>query len=414
MERNCAVPDRRPSLLGESAPALPKPSCGKEIPANFRLFLFAFPHAFDYAERASNSRGFERPGRIMLEWRQLVHLSDAELACLDVAEVNLACAQGLPGTENLNIALCLETLHQWAKYVRQYTKRVARQFERNRQDYENSWAYFRVLAMATALYQDLGLRYNEERMANLDAKDFFKNAQDVFIHGALSGQGGTCTSLPVVYAAVGRRLGYPLRLVTSHAHLFARWDEPGGERFNIEASRGLNTFPDEYYLNWPRKVRPEWVQIGWHLKSRTPREELSFFLNTRAECWSDNGRFREAAESMAWAHAVAPHIRMARNGLILTLDRWYRKLKEMWPVHFPPVTMNFPPPRFPRLGDNIEHNMIYLEAMDFLLGDRVYNRQWWEPMRRSPEYRPPTLPTRITVQYPPNPDEAPMRLLFNY
>lgn len=350
----------------------------------------------------------------MLDWRQLVHLSDAELACLDIAEVNLACAQGLPGTENLNIPLCLETLHQWAKHVRQYTKRVSRQFEHNRQDYENSWAYFRILALATTLYKDLGLRYNEERMANLDADDFFKNAQDIFIHGALLGSGGTCTSMPVVYVALGRRLGYPLRLVTTHAHLFARWDEPGGECFNIECtSRGLHTYPDEPYLNWPRKVEPRWVQEGCYLKSKTPREELSLHLETRACCWRHNGCFREAAQAFAWEYAVSPHIRIFQNGLIVTLDQWYRKLKENWPPLFPLIYLDPPAPRFPNLDGSIEHDMIYLEAVDFLLSHRVHKREWWEPMRQRPGYRPPTLPSRITVQYPADPDRAPIRFILS-
>jgi hypothetical protein len=54
----------------------------------------------------------------------------------------------------------------------------------------------------------------------------------------------------VVYAAVGRRLGYPIRLVRTKLHLFNRWDdETTGERFNIDGSayRGVNSHPDEHY-----------------------------------------------------------------------------------------------------------------------------------------------------------------------
>ncbi len=34
-----------------------------------------------------------------------------------------------------------------------------------------------------------------------------------YIHSVLTGFGGTCASLPVLYVAIGRRLGWPLYLV---------------------------------------------------------------------------------------------------------------------------------------------------------------------------------------------------------
>ena len=84
----------------------------------------------------------------------------------------------------------------------------------------------------------------------------FEDSRNLFIHGVVSGHGGTCTSMPLMYLAVGRRLGYPLRLVLAKAHLFVRWEETGGERFNIEATttRGLNTFSDDYYRKWPLEI----------------------------------------------------------------------------------------------------------------------------------------------------------------
>lgn len=58
---------------------------------------------------------------------------------------------------------------------------------------------------------------------------------------------GTCASLPVLYAAVGRRLECPLKLVTARNHFFVRWDG-AGERLNIKATtEGVTTFEDEYY-----------------------------------------------------------------------------------------------------------------------------------------------------------------------
>ena len=176
----------------------------------------------------------------------------------DLARLNLICAADLPGSEGLDIPAELERLDAWAARVRAETDRDIHNFFKNPAEFEHSEPYYRVLMLVTVLQQDLGVRYNPDRVHEPD----FTNSKDLFIHGLLQaspGQddaeevphdGGTCVSLPVLYVAVGRRLGYPLKLATTKEHVFARWDD-GHERFNIEAtSIGLNTFPDEYYKNW--------------------------------------------------------------------------------------------------------------------------------------------------------------------
>src|SRR5262249_22714889 len=156
----------------------------------------------------------------------------SELAQRDLAEVNLACAEGLPGAEQIDVVGCLRRLDTWAQRVAQETERLLPQFHRKRSSYGNSDGYFRSLVMVTVLQRDLGVRYNREKIPEKVALD----TEDTFIHGAIQGNGGTCASLPVVYAAVGRRLGYPLRLVQARTekwgHFFVRWDEPNGERLN--------------------------------------------------------------------------------------------------------------------------------------------------------------------------------------
>src|SRR6516164_8136330 len=195
----------------------------------------------------------------MLQWRKLVALSDAALSAHDLAAVNLACAVGLSGAEQIDVASCLAMLHHWAEHVHAETERLAGQFESDPAAFENSWAYFRILVLATVLQQDCRVQYDPEL---IERDDFFANAEHLFIHGVLQGKGGTCSSLPPVYVAVGRRLGYPLKLVQTNSHLFARWDDPEtGERFNIECtSRGLNCHSDDYYRGWPFPTKPEEVE----------------------------------------------------------------------------------------------------------------------------------------------------------
>src|SRR5260370_1069847 len=81
---------------------------------------------------------------VMLDWRSLIHLRDAELAQLDIAAVNFACAAGLPGAERIRNDFCLKALDTWATRVKRYTDLAYDQFFRtNPAEYEDSEPLFR-------------------------------------------------------------------------------------------------------------------------------------------------------------------------------------------------------------------------------------------------------------------------------
>jgi len=109
--------------------------------------------------------------------------------------------------------------------------------------------------------------------------------------------------------ALGRRLGYPLKLVKAKGHLFARWESADGrERFNIEAtSRGLNTFPDNYYKQWPYRMSEQDLKSGHYLRSLTAHEEVALFLQTRGHCLRAGGRLVEAKIAYEQARRFAPN-----------------------------------------------------------------------------------------------------------
>jgi hypothetical protein len=233
---------------------------------------------------------------------------------IGIACMSLLCAEGLPSSLNANPEQCLATIQSWAVRVRSETERHHYRFEQNPGEFQNSEGYFWMLMMSVVLAEDFGVHYNaEQRMAPGQARvgdGFFADAQNVFLHGVLGpGRQGTCSSLPVLYVAVGRQLGYPLKLVTTKGHLFVRW-EGGSERFNVEAtSRGLNCFSDDYYRHWPFELSPGEEAAEGYLKSLTPAEELAVFLSIRGMCLKEAGRLPEAATSFAAAVRFAPNCR---------------------------------------------------------------------------------------------------------
>lgn len=319
----------------------------------------------------------------MLRWKELVCLTDADLALHDIAMVNLACAVGLPDARSLDIDSCCRTIRQWSALTARYTAHQSNQFGKNPMNFENSWAYFKILCMITFLQRHLGVRYNPAKIP-VDAR---LDTADTFVHGIIQGAGGTCASIPVLYVSVGRRLGYPLKLVKAKAvratHCFARWDEPGQPSFNIEATnQGLSCFPDQEYRTGAYELTPEHELAGQFLQSMTPRAELAAFLMNRAHCWLDFNNYRNAVESFAWACCLAPRNGFYINTLKTTMNRWLRDLQASQPGAFPEIYVGYTKRRFPDLQLELEQDILGLEATENILRDVDLDRRWWAPLRR--------------------------------
>jgi hypothetical protein len=345
---------------------------------------------------------FAAPGSPM-NLDQLLASASSQIGQRDIALLNLLSAEGLPGAEHLSPQDCIATLNGWADRVGSETERHLYRYRANPREFESSEGYFRMLMMAVVLYEDFSVRYNPERMSAPGAVDpndhFFADSRDVFLHGMLGGQSsspssgpapepgrdafhrvpffsgavtdavervpttfmgvtalrpalnpqlstlnlprGTCSSLPVLYVAIGRRLGYPLKLATTKSHLFIRW-EGVGERFDLEATgRGMNRYDDEHFKQWPYPVTQEEIQADGYLKSLTPVEELALFLSLRGHCLKEAGRMSEAVASYADAVRLAPAARPYR--LLLAAAQQERAYPDSGVVVPPASAAGVPP-----------------------------------------------------------------------
>jgi hypothetical protein len=169
------------------------------------------------------------------------------------------------------------------------------------------------LLLIGVLQEDFNVHYNPAHITPPGSpepdSEFFADSKDLFLHGLASPRAmGTCISIPVLYVAIGHRLGYPMKLVTAKDHLFARWESADGkERFNIEATgHGLTTPDDNYYTKWPFPLTDEEIKSNSYLKSLTAAENLSLFLDTRGHCLRVAGRFGEAGEAYHAAQTLTP------------------------------------------------------------------------------------------------------------
>jgi hypothetical protein len=248
---------------------------------------------------------------------ELLKLPPQELEKIDIAEMNLLCASGLPGAEGLEIPKLLLGLDGWAASVRFQTNRhLYRVSDPTYADhYKHSENVLRAEFLVQVLQEDCGVHYNLERVRDLD----FTNSKDLFIHGLSGANGGTCASLPVLYVAIGRRLGYPMSLALAPVHVLARWDGPDDsndpmKHFNVEASGyGFKALGDDFYLKWPRMMTDAERNSGYFLRPLTGAEMLGEFLTMRGHCLMDTGRLEEAKSAYQLAQKLIPKCPYAGN-----------------------------------------------------------------------------------------------------
>ena len=235
----------------------------------------------------------------------------APSADADPAVLNLLCAPGLSPSERED---CLTTLEQMTAAVRAATAGNYHRFVANPKEF-GSEVEWRMAMMTTVLGQDFRVRYDPafsspEKMTASN-RAFFGDPARVFLSGALGpARTGTCASLPVLYVAIGRRLGYPMFLVPAKNHLFARWDDGKGIRVNLEAANtgGFTTHPDSHYRAWPFPISPAEEKARGYLGNLDSSGMLAVFLGNRAQCLMAVGKNRDAAIAAAGAYRLAPEL----------------------------------------------------------------------------------------------------------
>lgn len=252
----------------------------------------------------------------------LAGLTEEELGKFDIAYLNLACAQGLNGSENLDIPACLQALDEIAAFVKANTAANLRLFGRNPADYANSEGQFRVLIMVSLAVKEYGIHYNPERIESPDSmapdEVFYRDSRDVFLHGLLQRKPrmGTCSSLPVFWTGLGRRLGYPLFMSNTVVHFFTRW-EGVRDKFNFEGTQnGCGIYDDAHYKQFPVTVSDAKIEYLDYLQSFSRKQELMHFFITRAMCLRANGRNAEATK--AYEAAVLCHPSTFSKGALYT------------------------------------------------------------------------------------------------
>ncbi|MGH7989136.1 MAG: hypothetical protein ACREDS_02935 [Limisphaerales bacterium] len=256
---------------------------------------------------------------------QLLAIQPDQLEKVDIARIDLLCAEGLPNSENLNVEQSLKTLDEWADEVKIETERNYHRFVEHPEKFQNSLGRYRMAVMAAVLCQDLRVHYDPQREKELFENNFltnresyskaeqhfFSDASDFFLQGLLSDKRyGTCASMPYLYVAIGRRLGYPVSIAGAYTHSYVYYDEGNGKHFNVEATedRGFVTPSDDEYQNppWGAPPDPDYYKTHDLLQPLSNKESLANLLGSRAAIFRAAGRHDEEAKTWKIAERYFP------------------------------------------------------------------------------------------------------------
>jgi hypothetical protein len=242
----------------------------------------------------------------MIDYRQLLACSDAELATVDPLVINLLVAKSIPSLADLDIARYQHQADQWAEDVRRRLPGAERVFERTPQHWKNDVNFFRLGVLCGYLEHEAGIVYNEDQRTATEV--YYTNPSDLFLNGVMDTRQGTCANMAALHVAIGWRLGWPVSLACVRSHYICRYDD-GQVTHNIEATQagygGFKSDPDAYLIEH-YELPPKAISSGSDLRAVNPREMLGIFLGFRGRHMRDVGRWDEAERDYLLARHLFP------------------------------------------------------------------------------------------------------------
>ena len=115
-----------------------------------------------------------------------------------------------------------------------------------------------------------------------------------FLASYLKTRKGNCISMPMLFLALGEKIGLDVTLATAPLHVFVKWKETEtGKTWNLETTSGAGFTRDEHY----RELLPmtdDAVANGVYLRTLSRKEALGVMASAVLDDLLRKGRYREA------------------------------------------------------------------------------------------------------------------------
>jgi hypothetical protein len=262
----------------------------------------------------------------------LIGKSPDEISQIDLATLSLSCLGGLPDTDGIDLDQARDRIDKLAALVKSKTAAAVTANQNGNPNFRDN-PQFRALMLVGTLQDDFNYAHETFQTSAIPrppVDDQGKTRpEDMFFHGGADETDGTAINNPILFVAVGQRLGYPLKLVAASGHLFARWDD-GKTRFNIEENPHVMYARSDDYFRRMIPTSDADVQKGHFFESLTPVQAFAVILQARGNCLQRLGRAAEADEAYAAAHRFAPDVPLYSEFLYSSIDSELKQLNYSW------------------------------------------------------------------------------------
>lgn len=267
--------------------------------------------------------------------------SNDDLKDIDLVEMNLLVAKGIPSLAALDTEKYKRRVDEWSGLIRnQLRSDELNYFERTPEKWNNDLHLFRLGCVSKFLIQTAGIKYNSDQTGLKEM--LYTNPSDLFINGVIDSGQGTCMNMALLHVAIGQRLGWPVTVACAGSHFVCRFDN-GKVIHNIETTEtthgGFGCGSDKDYqtkLNISQKA----IACGSDLHALTPRQTIGVFFESRARHFRDSGKLVEAERDLLLARYFFPESRLAyRNSMGISVWRGAQLFDEKELGH--PVSLMF-------------------------------------------------------------------------
>lgn len=140
--------------------------------------------------------------------------------------------------------------------------------------------------------------WNDNKPFGYDLSDPYGHAPGAqLLSHYLATRKGNCVSMPVLFVALGEKLGLAVTLAAAPEHLFVKWmDRATGKTWNLEATSGAGFTRDEHY----RKLLPmtdEAIRNGVYLKALSRKKAIAALATDVLSQLLRAGRYEEAIQT---------------------------------------------------------------------------------------------------------------------
>lgn len=240
---------------------------------------------------------------------QLLALNDDELEKVSLVELNLAVVREIAGYEDLDQSKYEAIVDQWAREFAKELPAIDATFKGREAEYNNDLRFYRIGQLMTWLGHKKNIEYIPEQRGLKNV--IYKDPAELFLHGLLDTNQGTCGNMPTLQAAIARRMGWPVALAPVENHTVCRFDD-GEVAYNIETTHtdkgGFSAGTQADYakeFNLPACAFTE----ADTLETMSAREMLAYFIALRGRYYWDTGQWEKADQDTSLARSLLPRHR---------------------------------------------------------------------------------------------------------